>query len=504
MPLPTSLWKGSNVIEETWSSFAFDKLKKNEKKLVALAQSAGQGSDRYKAARSELERHIAHGLDNHLHIKIVSFFHAKAILDIIREAESLTNIQLDTNLIQSLKLDEDTISKITLLNLISVYFEKYDSIRQQGNILHLSVFIAESLKILNESQNVTQLSKFKAQSSVLFNSDAPKMIVQRAIDQDIELTAVFKEMGLRHVISGEFTQLCSSLYYLEKLQTIPLGEPHRVLEEVCSESVSKLSIDEHKRVGHAALEILIERSSASGISEFWLDTILSIASDPRVLKTSESYQRWWAHLDQNLVAKVRGWMSKVDLKLFLDILEQSATDEDMRRMYADRKTVIEGLDKLGVIDESRLFLSRQAELHLKRMKDLDRLPNYKKVNDAKTSMIYLKIGSKHIIEGTHSFKLKVMDQVPSKLPIMDFSKSAVDLSDFRGQGFKTMWIKEFATKLGYIEKTHAVNLSWVNDLLEELRKANIDVTEADIVPREKMQWFIRKYGKRSRLRGIWQ
>lgn len=503
MPLPKSLCVEENKLVDEWPEGAFNRFKKNERLLQNLARAAGSGSDRYKAARLEIENLISQNIGENLYKHVVSFNHVKAALDIARETEAFGGVSFNKNFLESLMLKENDISKLSLLNLIGVYFDKYDSLVEQDNIGDVCSFVKLRLSELREGRKETQLSRFKNHAPVLFDVKGPQKLVQRAVDLDVNLDTVFKELGIGHVSSGDFLEFCNRLYYVEMLRSIPLGEQHNILNQVTSKNVYKLSVNQNRRVGHEVLEILIERSAkgGAGISEAWLDAILLIAGDPRVPKTARRYMDWWAHISEENISRVRGWMSKVDLRLFLDVLEESATDADMQRMYADRKTVIEGLDNLGVIDESRLFLSGKAERYLKRMKDVDRLPNYKSVNSADTSMIYLRLGSKHIIEGTHSFSLKIMDKLPSKLPIWDYTKEPVTLSMFRGRGFENAWVAEFGSLTGFISKVHDQRRKWVNALITELRKAKINVTESDIVAASKRQQFIRDHGKRSRLRG---
>src|SRR5690554_8060104 len=97
-------------------------------------------------------------------------------------------------------------------------------------------------------------------------------------------------------------------------------------------------------LGHAALEILIDRAASGLVSQAWQNTILTIAGDSRVPRTSSDYQRWWPILGEDRQAVVRGWFSRFDLRLFVEVLEQSASGEtDIERMFRPRKKSMEGL-----------------------------------------------------------------------------------------------------------------------------------------------------------------
>src|SRR5690606_913390 len=136
-------------------------------------------------------------------------------------------------------------------------------------------------------------------------------------------------------------------------------------------------------------EILIDRSAGRPISQSWQSAILSIAGDPRVPKTSRNFQRWWVLLGEKRIGLMRGWLSRLDLKLFLKLLEQSAKDgsvSDMERMFESRRLFMEGLVEQGLVTNSRLFLSAHAEAYLKSNFNKDELPEYARVLSPQTSM----------------------------------------------------------------------------------------------------------------------
>jgi hypothetical protein len=151
---------------------------------------------------------------------------------------------------------------------------------------------------------------------------------------------------------------------------------------------------------------------------------MTIAGDPRVPKANRRYQQWWYLLGEHRIRKVRGWLSRVDLLLFLDILEEfgrSTGQDDLKRMFPARKAFLEGLHRQGLIFESRLFISNNAEKYVKRNYQRQDLPEYAKVQDAYRSMIYLKVGDYHMIEGSHSFKLWIFKDLPADSSIFDYA-----------------------------------------------------------------------------------
>ncbi|MEI8647018.1 EH signature domain-containing protein [Paraglaciecola sp. Hal342] len=94
--------------------------------------------------------------------------------------------------------------------------------------------------------------------------------------------------------------------------------------------------------------ILIDRAPKQGVDESWQNAVIAIAGDPRVPKSHPRYMKWWSQLTNAQSKKVQGWLSKLDLKLFLEALEdysKSSRDDDMIRMFPSRKHFLEGMHK---------------------------------------------------------------------------------------------------------------------------------------------------------------
>ena len=69
---------------------------------------------------------------------------------------------------------------------------------------------------------------------------------------------------------------------------------------------------------------------------------------------------------------------------------------------------------------------------MKRNYEAEDIPEHALVASGKTSVIYLElVGGLHMIEGTHSFKLKIFDQLPKQPEILDFGKKHYQDSELR-------------------------------------------------------------------------
>ncbi|MEN1388145.1 EH signature domain-containing protein, partial [Pseudomonas aeruginosa] len=132
--------------------------------------------------------------------------------------------------------------------------------------------------------------------------------------------------------------------------------------ELQKPAVSKAPYEGERRIGHVALEILIDRAGQEP-GEVWQNFILNLAGDPRISRNSPNYREWWQFLGEERVQKVRGWLSKEDLRLFLQAVEQfgiETQNDDLQRMFPARKQFLEGLFKLKLIRNTRLLLGGRA------------------------------------------------------------------------------------------------------------------------------------------------
>ncbi|ERS84160.1 hypothetical protein Q667_18210, partial [Marinobacter sp. C1S70] len=192
------------------------------------------------------------------------------------------------------------------------------------------------------------------------------------------------------------------------------------------EYANRAPFGEGKRIGHAALEILIDRAG-SEVSEAWQDFVLGVAGDPRINSSATNYQEWWKPLGSARIEKVRGWLSREDLKLFLQALEQYGIESgksDLQRMFPARKRFLEGLYNQKLIRNTRLMLGRSAEGIVKRLLGDEIKTNFAALESglADKAIIYVDCGDFYLVEGSHMFKIWVYLAPPGKIvPSYDHS-----------------------------------------------------------------------------------
>ncbi len=88
---------------------------------------------------------------------------------------------------------------------------------------------------------------------------------------------------------------CRAHFYLETLRNLPLGAADPVLDELLKPSVAKAPFEGTRRIGHVALEILIDRAGQEP-GDVWQNLILNLAGDPRISSTAANYREWWQPL----------------------------------------------------------------------------------------------------------------------------------------------------------------------------------------------------------------
>ena len=210
---------------------------------------------------------------------------------------------------------------------------------------------------------------------------------------------------------------------------------------------------------------------------------MRIAGDPRVAKSSERYQKWWLFLGTDRINKVSSWLSRVDLQIFLDVLESSAKGmSDVERMFPPRKKFMEGLLSQGLVIHSRLFLSRQAVAELESKYRKDQIPEYAETN-GNTSVIYMELPNNvHILEGTHSFKIKVVDDMPHHGKILDYSEA-----DYRDGYLRFAWLEHYLRSRrsggrapNHLDQTHTGPITWQSNAIDYLRNKGIHINASEM------------------------
>lgn len=407
-----------------WTDADFSEIRRNRAEISKLAASAGNSSDRFKETCDLLWRLAKSGQGQTIPNEIKSAIDVRALSFLISDGDFLERVSVSKEFLDSLYKPSPKLGRLSLFQLIEAFFKQFDKLGETEVIDYLARLIILEMSRDVGGDSADELTRLSQYRDLLFTLKGPHNVVAFARRESLDLDQTLIKMALHGYHGGRFQKLCRFHYYLETLRTLPVGSNDPVLSEVCKPEVYNAPSEDGRLMGHEILQILIDRADQQEISDPWRHVIMTIAGDPRVPKGNRRYQQWWYLLGEHRIRKVRGWLSRVDLLLFLDILEEfgrSTGQDDLKRMFPARKAFLEGLHRQGLIFESRLFISNYAERYVKRNYQRKDLPEYAKVQDAYRSMIYLKVGDYHMIEGSHSFKLWIFKDLPADSGIFDYA-----------------------------------------------------------------------------------
>lgn len=333
------------------------------------------------------------------------------------------------------------LTRLTLVQLLQLYFGLFDELDTYGKQSETSLrhvlqgHIEEQLTRLplRRQQSIRKdIISVLGEHPWLLELDAPLRLVQLARSEGRDFNDAISAYGLDGFDGGRYGDICRAHYYLETLRSLYPGEHDPVLDELLKPSVAKAPYQGEKRIGHAALEIMIDRV-ADEPGDVWQNFIISLAGDPRIANSAPAYREWWQPLGAERIAKVRGWLSREDLRLFLQAVEQygiESDNDDLQRMFPARKLFLEGLFKLKLIRNTRLLLGHRAEQSVRRILGKEVRTSFAKMDGVMTdkAVIYLDCGDFHLVEGSHSFKIWVYLAPPSDL-LTSYQRSSFSHSD---------------------------------------------------------------------------
>ncbi len=487
-PIPELAQFNWERFSQQWSSLTVQTKK--------IADGAGQGEE-FKALEQQINRYVMYDQKEKL----------KQILIKRKGVRVLTQLWIDKEEVRKNSLNEETIDYIqakhpklgmsSLMNLISLVYRYFDAL-VDGNIFNrLTQWLKQQIEQrLKDRKNTSDtILSVLNQAKWLLDLTAPKALVNLAKQNHLDLNEQLKKLRLNELPQGRFLDSCHAQYYLDTLKEIPVGEQHDVLHELLKQDVATMPFEDGKRIGHIALEIIIDRS-AGAPSEIWQNFVLNLAGDPRIANTSTNYRQWWKPIGENRVKAVTSWLAKEDLRLFLGAIEEYANytgDEALNRMFPARKRFLEGLYEHGFVRNTRLMLGNNAAKTVKTVLGNNLNINYINLSGSQethTSIIYLDCGDFHIVEGSHEFKLWIYMGLPSE-KIIDYS-----LSEFTRSDLIHRFPREFRTTYpnnNFKDITHTPT-TWQNRAIEFLTENGIELDLEKLFYKDEYRRYINRYG----------
>lgn len=478
-----------NIKFPEWNSSDFSVIRASVDKLESLQKKAGTGSDAFQKICEQIRFwaiYQPHNLLNGIQRPIEARAFAYLLLndDVFRKKVTFSE-QLSSGLVRA----NGKASRLTMELLLAAYFKHFDWL---GGREFLEAFIIKQTRLLTMTGD-----NFTHRAVQLVDSNGPKWLASNAQSSGTDLVETFAHFGLNRFSSGRYFDTATAIYYVERLRTIPANNSTDPLfAEIQRQDVYEMPYGDQEFLGHEILRILIDRVQQGDVPRHWQEVVLTIAGDPRVVTSSKRYQRWWLVLGTERIRKVKAWLSKLDLKLFLEALKESAErsrNTTMMRMFASRKTVMEGLLEMGLVKDSRLFLSLTAERYLRQNYKPSELPDFAKMNSQDTSVIYLDLGKLHMIEGSHTFKVKLLDELPSQLEVLNYGKRKYDDTHFR-EHVKRCYFSDTGMDDGFLDAAHDVHLNWVNKMISFMKNHGIKVNPQKLLDSSNYKAYKEKFG----------
>lgn len=401
------------------------------------------------------------------------------------------------------EVQQPRLTRLTLIQLIQLYFRQFDRLderdkQSEGLLERLQQHLHDQLDLMPEPKQPLfardVLSVLKREGRWLLDLNGPLALVRRVRERGRELGEAFSDYALEGFDTGRYADICRAHFYLETLRGLRPGEWDPVLDELLKPSVSKAPYEDGKRIGHAALEIMIDRATDE-LGEAWQSFILNLAGDPRIASSATNYREWWKPLGEARISKVRGWLSKEDLRLFLKAVEQYGIEtwnDDLQRMFPARKRFLEGLFSLKLVRNARLMLGRTALQSVRKILGTDVLTNFARMDGSmlEKAVIYLDCGDFHLVEGSHSFKIWVYLAQPGEL-VRSYEKntfSHFDLTNVIPGQYEKLY-----PGLPYDAFVHTPN-TWQSKVIQFLADNGIRLDIEQLFSKQDYKAYLAKFG----------
>jgi len=448
----------------------------------AIAKRAGTDNPKFDAAWQRLLNLLTR--DRFDLFKIENRFDVRALSIALTEHVTLRKaIKVDRQLLNSVSEVIPKGSNLFLESMLQFFLSDFDSISDPDAV-------GDWLCLERKRKGLNQPLEEK-----ILCVDGPTFLAKQAIKKGTTFELQVGLWKLDGYAAGDFVKRAQSVYFVEQLQNIPANKPHPLLEEISKASVAASRYDANDLIGHVALRILIDRAPAQQVHDSWQNAVIAIAGDPRIPKSHPRFSKWWSQLSTLQIKKVQGWLSKLDLKLFLEALEdysRSSRDDDMMRMFPSRKHFLEGLHQAGAIVHTKLYLSKKADWYIRKNYKVEHIPDYSIVDDGDRSIIYAELTNGHMIEGSHNCQIWFYRNLHDSAKVLQFGKQRI------GYRALTAGLNEQMYEYGceaYDYFTHSPkNFSWQRRSIEALNELGVKVRAADVLSDDDYRIYKRMYG----------
>ncbi len=460
-------------------------------KLERLAHTAGTNSDTFRQRKEQIHTLL------HAGKRIQEVVKAPKDIRPLVELWQVCDECVDRHPVDRAILEHFTAlrrrhSLLVLFAFCQLFFDRFD---QLGDHQAFAVFIRAQFRLNADRKFSQTLARLAKHARTLFTIHGPAGVVEQARKDNLPLEAASDSLGVPMEREGRFFTQCKNIYYLDTLKGLQVGQDHEVLRELVRKDIYESAYESGWLLGHKVIQIMVDKAAGrQEMPDNWRRVILSIAGDPRVSTRAVNYVRWWAKLDSKYAKQVRQWLSKMDIELFLEVLEdytKHSRDSDLQRMFPARKRFLKGVFEKRLVRGARLFLSRRAEDYVRRHYKKNDIPAYSRMTGGSISAIYLNIDGKHVVEGTHNFSLRIYQRLPRRNPVEDYDRDTFSSRDL-GKGLWEDYVFEFGSA-GVISITHYPD-RWQREALAAFRSLGTHIDPSDVLNPKDYREYRRRYG----------
>ena len=451
-------------------------------RLKPLTTGNAELSDVSKRRMEELRRElILYGLESLIQI---SRRDVRLIIRLIRDAppDVPSGIELTEQRMADFDLITNGLTPSLARSWILAFFKQFDQIKGYEA---LAAYLQSHISYVKARRLAKDIACYQQYGDLIFSSDGPENIAAYTIKNRTTLERVLNDLSIPG--GSRFFEVTTHIYYIKTLEGLKFGADDPVMAEI--RTVKDARGPERLLIGQLASRLLIKRclDEKKKIPDNWRDFVLDICGDPRVPHYSRRFTEWWAPLGSRYVEAMCRWLSELDLKLFLYVLEQvaeSSGDPDMRRMFPARKQFLEGLLNAELVHHSRLILGSEARAQIERSSNHENLREFAELVERDKCLIYLDLGKANLVEGTHQFAVRLYKDINIR-GLVDYSRSSFAVADFPRDEADT-----------YVIHSKSEKPIWQHRLIEDLRDFGININPQDVLTEGDYKIYRREFGMR--------
>jgi len=370
------------------------------------------------------------------------------------------------------------VRELTLRNLHATYLERFDGFAQEPVDLRecLRHWLEASFARLADTQPL--LRTFVEEVGPYFLAPGHLGTLVNTAKHHIDgVSGWASEGGLTGYLIGRYQAVVEMEFFRQLVHDAdPISGRNTWLSELHALPVLTMTNSRGELFGQEALSLMVQRPKRTPQDE-WVQAILQWVGDPRTRQRDDL----WQSVSPADIAVFISWLAASDLQAFLDVTERYAqNDVDMSRMFVERKKFIEGLNAQGLIRSTRLFLGKTALHELEPTLVRRGIRRYVAAitgGYSTTAVIYMELkgefGSVHAIEGSHSWKMRVFQELPSD-DLLNSAKRDFTFNDLGPELARKYDIRQ--SKLGAsercFERAHSGDV-WMADVAANLKRRGV-------------------------------